>query len=318
LQKCCFFKQLIFVNSRLWVLTYLYEKRLFMAKQTGLFRFTGKLDNVIGYRRNGKHCVRSMPETVRQTPATRRAARNFGIASRKGRLIRRAITPYLGRYDGTTVNRLNKALVQLPNQQLQGLEGFRFNRHTGLDKLLPLLPVVTANGQVKIPAQELPHFPRATHREICLIAARVNFAERRIEDVQAVMEIISLKEDFNGLQLELPEVAGKGTLILTVQVQACDSTNGRIQPLHDRRYMAADIIAVIPPRPHGKERRKHGFSFTEKQAVDRALNSDVVAGSSAAKARGATKQSPEYWLSGRQSLEYSLSGRGSLRPPGSQ
>jgi hypothetical protein len=41
-----------------------------MAKQTGLFQFTGKLDNVIGYRRNGNYFVRSMPVTVKQTTAT--------------------------------------------------------------------------------------------------------------------------------------------------------------------------------------------------------------------------------------------------------
>jgi hypothetical protein len=221
------------------------ENRYCMAKQTGLFKFTGKLDNVIGYRRNGAHFVRSMPETVKQTPATRRAARGFGMASRKGRLIRRAVTPYLGRPDGTVVNRLNKALVQLPNGGLQGIEGFSFNRHTRLDKLLPLLPVLMPDGRVKIPAQELPLVPRATHLEISVIAARINFAERRIADVQTVTEIISLKEDFKGLELELPAIAGKGTLILTVQLQACCSTNGQVQPLHDRRYMAADIIAVI-------------------------------------------------------------------------
>ncbi len=224
-----------------------------MAKQTGLFKFTGKLDNVIGYRRNGVHFVRSMPETVKQTQATRRAAREFGMASRKGRLIRRAITPYLGRPDGTVVNRLNKALVQLPKGLLQGIEGFSFNRHTRLDKLLPLKPMLMPDGRVKIPAQELPRVHhRATHLEISVIAARINFAERRIEDVQTVTEFTPLNEDFKGLELELPAITGKGTLILTVQLQACCSTNGCIQPLHDRRYMAADIIAVIAKRSKTK------------------------------------------------------------------
>jgi hypothetical protein len=232
------------------------EKQLFMAKQTGLFKFTGKLDNVIGYRRNGAHFVRSMPETVKQTGATRRAARAFGMASKKGRLIRRAITPYLGRHDGTVVNRLNKALVQLPNGLLQGIEGFSFNRHTRLDKLLPLLPIYTAEGRVKIPAQELPFVPRATHLEISVIAARVNFAERRIADVQAVTEIIPLDEDFQGLELEMPFITGKGTLILTVQLQACCSTNGHLCPLHDRRYMAADIVCVIPPAASIRRKRE--------------------------------------------------------------
>jgi hypothetical protein len=42
-----------------------------MATQTSLLTFTGKLGNVIGYRRNGRYFLRSMPQTVRQTTATR-------------------------------------------------------------------------------------------------------------------------------------------------------------------------------------------------------------------------------------------------------
>lgn len=64
-----------------------------MGKQQGIFKCTGKLDNVIGYRRNGVYCVRTMPEKVRQTAAARRAAQRFGIASRKGKLIGRAVLP---------------------------------------------------------------------------------------------------------------------------------------------------------------------------------------------------------------------------------
>ncbi|QEH42433.1 hypothetical protein [Chitinophaga sp. XS-30] len=61
-----------------------------MAKQTSFFTFTGKAGNMIGYYRDGKHYFRGMPETVRQTTATRRAAQRFGAASSKGRLIRSA------------------------------------------------------------------------------------------------------------------------------------------------------------------------------------------------------------------------------------
>ena len=92
-----------------------------MAKQTGPFFFTGKLDTVIGYERNGVHFLRSMPARVKQTTATRQAARNFGIASRKGRLIRKAFAPHLDlRCDGAFVNRLNKVLIQ---SGVQGIKG---------------------------------------------------------------------------------------------------------------------------------------------------------------------------------------------------
>ena len=82
-----------------------------------------------------------MPETVRQTTATRQAARTFGIVSRKGKLIRRAIVPHLDiRYNGALVNRLNQALLKAgqgneaagivsPGERHQGREHLRYGQH---------------------------------------------------------------------------------------------------------------------------------------------------------------------------------------------
>jgi hypothetical protein len=220
-----------------------------MAKQTGLFKFTGKLDNVIGYRRNGVHFVRSMPDKVRQSSATRKASRHFGAASRKGKLIRKAITPYLDlRYDGSLVNRLNKALVQAGAADLQGIEGFRFSQYTGIEKLMPLSPICTSNGLVNIPAQLLAKPGTYTHLEISVIAAKINFAERRTVNVETAVAIIDLQKPFDGMELKVP-VGGKGTLVVVLQVRACTVQNGAIQAIGDRRYIAADIIGIIPPMP---------------------------------------------------------------------
>ena len=49
-----------------------------MGRQTSLLTFTGRAGNLIGYHRDGKHFMRCMPETVRQTSATRQAAQRFG------------------------------------------------------------------------------------------------------------------------------------------------------------------------------------------------------------------------------------------------
>ncbi|MGF6847116.1 hypothetical protein QFZ51_002351 [Chitinophaga sp. W3I9] len=113
-----------------------------MAKQTGLLQFTGKLGNVIGYRRNGTYFLRSMPDAVRQTTATRRASRDFGVASRKGKLIRQAIVPRLEINPcGTLVNRLNKALITATKDRLTELKGFRFNPYAGVDQFFSHQPV---------------------------------------------------------------------------------------------------------------------------------------------------------------------------------
>ncbi|HEY0610432.1 MAG TPA: hypothetical protein VGD35_12265 [Chitinophaga sp.] len=218
-----------------------------MAKQNGIFKFTGKLDNVIGYRRNGVWCVRSMPEKVRQTAATKQASQRFGIASRKGKLIRRAVRPYLDtHYDGTIINRLNSVLIQAGSHNLQGIQGFQFNRVTGLEKIITLAPQLMEDGHVHIPAQELPLLGKATHLEITLITARVNFAEKRVVDVNTDLKVFELDEPFNGADLHAP-VPGKGTLIVIVQARTCQSCNGKLYPIGGRKYSAANIIAIVPP-----------------------------------------------------------------------
>ncbi|KAA2243812.1 hypothetical protein F0L74_15160 [Chitinophaga agrisoli] len=255
-----------------------------MAKQTGVIKFTGKLGNLIGYRRNGKHCLRTMPETVRQTVATRQAAARFGVASRKGKLIRRAIVPRLDiRCNGTLVNRLNRALILTCKNNMQTLEGFRFNPHTGLDKLIPQLPVYTSAGILHLPAQELPKPGTATHLEFCAIAVRINFTERRVVHVEEATTLIDLRTPFTGLDLPI-SAPGKGALLLVLQVRACTAHNGIIQASGDRRQVAADIITVITPAAvqkwegKVKTRKQHtpvykpgnsmtGYKHTLKQAL---------------------------------------------------
>lgn len=48
-----------------------------MAKQAGIVLFTGKLENQVGYCRNGKYFTRAVPQKVQQTLATRQSARNI-------------------------------------------------------------------------------------------------------------------------------------------------------------------------------------------------------------------------------------------------
>ncbi|WP_142683248.1 hypothetical protein [Chitinophaga polysaccharea] len=219
-----------------------------MAKQIGLLTFTGKLGNVIGYRRNGNYFMRTMPETVHQTMATRQAARNFGIASSKGKLIRRGVTPHLNIKDSSLVNRLNKALVHTGSNCLQGLKGFRFNRHAATEQFFCEQPFVSSKGSLIIPAQLLPATGTATHLEIKFISARINIKEQRIVRSTSATIIIDLSRPFNGATLEAA-VPGNGTLILVLQIR---TFNGQ-EATGNRRFMAADIIGIMPSRPLKKK-----------------------------------------------------------------
>jgi hypothetical protein len=228
---------------------YFQLKREIMALQTGLFKFTGQLNNVIGYRRNGKYFFRSAPEKVRQTAATKRAACSFGIASRKGKLLRHALCAHLDvRYDGTLINRLNKLFIQAGRAHFPDLQGFHFNKHTGLEKLFTLPPVFTANGTLHIPAQELLPQGKATHVELRLIAARIDFAAHRVLSTDVSTAIIELKEDelFNGMALSIP-TEGKGAFVVVLQYRSYTICNGTPSFSRDRRYMAANIIHINVP-----------------------------------------------------------------------
>ena len=256
-----------------------------MALQTGLFKFTGQLDNVIGYRRNGKYFLRSAPDKVRQTAATKRAARSFGIASAKGKLLRRALRPYLNmRPDGTLINRLNKLFIQAERTTFPNLQGFHFNKHTGLEKLFTLPPVFTTNGTLHIPAQELLPQGKATHIELRLIATRIDFTAHRVLSTDVSTAIIHLDPDelFNGMALNVP-VDGEGTLIVALQYRSYTICNGNLSFSGDRRYMAADVINVVVSELKAIDNKGAHQSPASRKPLKRfASISSVIARSSSA------------------------------------
>lgn len=211
-----------------------------MAKQTSLFTFTGKAGNMIGYYRDDKHYFRSMPETVRQTAATRRAAQRFGAASSKGRLIRSAFANELDvRCDGSHINRLNKTIIKGGLRNTGAIAGFRFNQHTGTDRFFTIAPTLSEDGILHIPPQVLPQFRGISTLEIKVIASRIHFGERRVTGTETAMIVLDTREAFAGAALNV-DIPGKGTLIITLQVRGMCS--GRAS--FNRKYLAADIIAV--------------------------------------------------------------------------
>ncbi|GEP95029.1 hypothetical protein [Chitinophaga cymbidii] len=215
-----------------------------MAKQTSLFTFSGKAGNMIGYYRDGKHYFRSMPETVRQTTATRRAAQRFGAASSKGRLIRRAFANDLDvRCDGGHINRLNKTIIKGGIRNTEAIAGFRFNQHTGTDRFFTVAPTLSEDGILHIPPQALPQCRGISTLEVKVIATRIHFGERRVTGTETAMILLDIREAFAGAALNV-DVPGKGTLIVALQVRGMCGDRASF----NRKYLAADIIAVQEPQ----------------------------------------------------------------------
>jgi hypothetical protein len=132
--------------------------------------------------------------------------------------------------DPDNVNRLNKALLEVlladdlyrakrfVPANFSRLKGFCFNQHTGLPKVLTVQPAVNhdvhGNILVTIPAMNgyLTH-PRATHLAVKAVA------------VHAAPGFKAATATSSDLEL-----------------------HGRLYQLHDRQYMAADVIAVFGGR----------------------------------------------------------------------
>ncbi|HVI47494.1 MAG TPA: hypothetical protein VM802_21660 [Chitinophaga sp.] len=215
-----------------------------MAKQISIITFTGRLGNLIGYRRNGQHFLRSMPTIVRQTIATRKAARRFGIASRKGALIRSAFSGSLDiSCDSGHINRLTSLLIPTAGSDPRSITGFRFNQYTGTDKFLTLPPELSEEGILHIPSQELPTCKGISELEIKVIATRIHFATNRIIGTESAILSIKTGESFKGAACNV-NVPGRGTLVVVLQIR-CVLDN---VPSCNRKYFAADIIAVQPPQ----------------------------------------------------------------------
>ncbi len=217
-----------------------------MARQTSIIPFTGKLGNLIGYERNGQYFLRSMPEVVRQTVATRRAAYRFGQASRKGALIRHAFYGDLDiPCDSGHINRLNRVLIAA-GSNYAAIKGFRFNQHAGIDRFFTIAPKLFRNNTLHIPPQTLARYKGITALEVKVIATRIAFTSRQVGNVEAVTLKIDVNKPFEGINIPL-DVTGDGTLVVTLQVRGihedCTSCN--------RQYLAADIIAVATPQAAG-------------------------------------------------------------------
>ncbi|HVI47957.1 MAG TPA: hypothetical protein VM802_24025 [Chitinophaga sp.] len=228
-----------------------------MAKQTSILTFTGKLGNLIGYRRNSEYFVRSMPANVRQTTATRRAAQRFGMASKNGALIRNAFTGKLDvHYDSGHINRLTSALIPSAGRDTNSLTSFRFNRQTGTDKFLVSAPRLSRNGILHIPPQTLPVYKGISALEIKVIAARIHFATHQVTGTESAAFTVKTGEPFEGAACDV-DIPGKGTLVVILQIRALlDDV-----PSRNAKYLAADIIAVQPPQTqqplHKPTRQQH-------------------------------------------------------------
>jgi hypothetical protein len=214
-----------------------------MAKQMSVIPFTGKLGNLIGYKRNGKYFLRSMPESVRQTAATRRASRRFGIASRKGAFIRNAFYSHLDIHcDGGHINRLNRVLIAAGDHHA-AITGFRFNQYAGVDRFFTMAPRLLPNGILKNPPHTKVRHKGIAALEVKVVATRIDFRSRQVVGSETFALMLNPDIPFEETNVSL-DVPGEGSLVVVFQVRGIYKDG----PSGNRQHMAADIIAVVAPQ----------------------------------------------------------------------
>jgi hypothetical protein len=227
-----------------------------MGKQEGLYKFTGQLKGIIGYKSKNDYLVRSAPATVRQSAATKRAARDFGTASKAGKLIRHGLQVS---YNTKSTNRLNKALGEIVRADdlnmagqrgiratnIQSLNGFQFNKTMNISKFINSDPVINGTDI---------SFPETTTSNkliaIRAIALSVNFAQQTTR--QIITETIILKPGEKLPTLTLNPDRKDITFIM-LEIKSYYEVNGKLYECQNEKGYALDIIAVLPPVKKNKE-----------------------------------------------------------------
>lgn len=131
-----------------------------MARQTAL-KFTGTVGSVIFYERLGGYYMRSKPNQVRQTTATKASAGTFGKANTIGKTLRQAMKPILpSATDRQLMYRLNGTLQQwlaakkdasTGIQQVPSLQYFQLNTACSLqERCKPIFTVQWQPGSTAV------------------------------------------------------------------------------------------------------------------------------------------------------------------------
>lgn len=249
-----------------------------MATQTGAFPFIGTYNGVVGYRIGNKHFFRSIPEGVKQTSATKRASEDFGKASTCGKLIRKALHQAMDiPQDRFLTNRLNSAFAQIIRadkthkpgkktplpEHLTKLKGFAFNNEVKIDTVLLGLQAETEQQDhisVSIPhISKISRTRNTTHVEIKAIAITANFAKEIFRQTTSAAIMIDVQETLQPMELTLPRPGSEATIVI-LQVRAYQLEDGELKVLADKKYFAADIIAILPPMPVITAKRKPGMN----------------------------------------------------------
>lgn len=237
-----------------------------MARQEGIIRLSGTLRDLVFYTSKNKDLVRQKGKPYELSENSKKAGKDFGEATKNAAYIRKAFDKGVKSFgDDELINRLNKLMIEvfktIPKTQqgnknliegnLNLLNGFQFNRHSDLTKLLLKLPLCTINEtgllNIKFAAQPLLNMIKRVYKASTAQLQLMVFNFDLDGDAYEIFEINPLllhfgTPDFIGARLNIPtEQKGEKALIVALGVSYLKDKYCS----KDRRYYACQIINAL-------------------------------------------------------------------------
>ena len=233
-----------------------------MGIQTNI-KLRGTVENVIYYQWNGIHCMRTVPQKVRQTKATKKAATDFGVAVKSSALVRAAFqqlmpkTPAERSVIYTTDNAFRKWLQTNPlsnSEEVNGIpffDGLSFNEETNFRNIFrPGITISRGEGGgllIRWPEFNPVTFLRAptgtVKTIIQYIAATVDMTgkeEPRSNAIQIAIPYIN--EELEGQEFPLKEVTAAKSVALVGMSARYFKDDLQTKPVNMLRWKPAGII----------------------------------------------------------------------------
>ena len=229
-------------------------------------QITGRIQNLVFYKLGDRYCVRTIPQKVKQTKATKARGKQFGVASRAGAALRRQLLPVIPfPSDNNMQTRLVTAIyrylqsvekIQPGNvDQLAYLDGFQFtNGYTIQERWNVALTITreTESGlQLNIPAfvpVKNISAPAQTVAILCEISA--GGFDRKTGNPTGGFSA-SFRFEYNGFKvpaqvIQMPVPTPQGSVIVTaISFQYQMMKNGHEVPVKKKVFMPAGIVSAM-------------------------------------------------------------------------
>jgi hypothetical protein len=249
-----------------------------MARQTGLIKIKGTLDNVNFYKTKDGDLARMKTSVdgtrIANDPAFERTRENnqeFGNAAQAGKLMRDALRPIaLNATDGRMVSRLTQLMAQIKNMDVDSprgqrtvsngivdpnavlkLKGVDFNKQALMSSILfKPYSVDTTTGEITInglnPVTDVVIPQGATHLELSGAFATIDFLTGENEMISTGVVSLAIDSTLTDVALTPDGVpTGPGVKFYLLKVAFYQLVNGVMYSLKNGAYNSLKVIEAI-------------------------------------------------------------------------